>query len=305
MTHAAKKPTRSRLPGLTVRDGYTPHPFDLEYGVRTSGLVAGRHLKSGHPHEKHATAYYGVAPSVLTALIRRWRRTQPAAPITETTFIDVGAGMGRGVLVASQLPFRAVVGVELHPGLARIARRNLSLWRKAERAVCPVRLIEGDAVELELPSGAGVAFLFNPFGAAVLRKLLRAWQKQLAASAASLDILYVNNEQEHVLEAIPRLRTALQRQNSALPHRRHRRPQDHGQPARRRIRLRQLRRLLHLALDRLETRSPTVSSPAISRFCTTSGLTVIQSEHRGQHSPGVISPSQVSKSRPAWPTASL
>ena len=203
MTHAAKKPTRSRLPGLTVRDGYTPHPFDLEYGVRTSGLVAGRHLKSGHPHEKHATAYYGVAPSVLTALIRRWRRTQPAAPITETTFIDVGAGMGRGVLVASQLPFRAVVGVELHPGLARIARRNLSLWRKAERAVCPVRLIEGDAVELELPSGAGVAFLFNPFGAAVLRKLLRAWQKQLAASAASLDILYVNNEQEHVLEAIP------------------------------------------------------------------------------------------------------
>jgi SAM-dependent methyltransferase len=201
-TTAATKPKRTRLPGLTVRDGYTPHPFDLQYGVRTSGLVAGRHLKSGHPHDRHATAYYGVAPSVLKTLIARWRRTKPAAPIAETTLIDIGSGMGRGVLVASQLPFKAVFGIELHPVLARVARRNLSLWRKSARAVCPIRLIEGDAVELELPSGATVAFLFNPFGASVLRKLLRAWQKQLAASTASLDILYVNNEQEHVLEAI-------------------------------------------------------------------------------------------------------
>ncbi len=200
-TTAATKPKRTRLPGLTVRDGYTPHPFDLQYGLRTSGLVAGRHLKSGHPHDRHATAYYGVAPSVLKALITRWRRTKPAAPIAETTFIDIGSGMGRGVLVASRRPFKAVIGVELHPVLARVARRNLSLWRKAKRAVCPIRLIEGDAVEHQLPSGATVAFLFNPFGASVLRKLLRAWQKQLAASPASLDILYVNNEQEHVLEA--------------------------------------------------------------------------------------------------------
>jgi predicted RNA methylase len=202
-TKPAKKPTRKRLPGLTVRDGYTLHPFDLQYRVRTSGLVAGRHLKTGHSHDKHATAYYAVAPSVLTALVKRWRKTTPAAPVEMTTFIDVGAGMGRGVLVASQLPFKAVIGVELHPGLARVARRNLGLWRKAGRAVCPLRLIERDAVELELPPGPIVAFLFNPFGATVLRKLLRAWRKQFAASAASLDILYVNNEQEHVLEATP------------------------------------------------------------------------------------------------------
>jgi predicted RNA methylase len=202
-TRAAKKPTRTRLPGLTLRDGYTLHPFDLQYGVRTSGLVAGRHLKTGHSHDKHATAYYAIAPSVLTALVKRWRKTTPAAPMGKTTFIDVGAGMGRGVLVASQHPFKAVIGVELHPGLARAARRNMGLWRKAGRAVCPVRLIEGDAVDLDLPKGPIVAFLFNPFGAAVLRKLLRAWRTQLAASRASLDILYVNNEQEHVIEATP------------------------------------------------------------------------------------------------------
>ena len=205
-TKATKKPTRTRLPGLTVRDGYTPHPFDLEYGVRTSGLVAGRHLKSGHPHDKHATAYYGVAPSVLTALIKRWRKAEPSAPMAATTFIDAGSGMGRAVLVASQLPFKAVLGVlELHPGSGGAASlvRNIRRWKKDGRAACPIRLIEGDAVDLDLPQGPVVAFLFNPFGAAVLRKLLRAWRKQLAASTESLDILYVNNEQEHVLEATP------------------------------------------------------------------------------------------------------
>ena len=47
------------LPGLKVGEGYTRHPFDEEFGVRTSGLVAGRHLQSGHRHDRHATAYYG------------------------------------------------------------------------------------------------------------------------------------------------------------------------------------------------------------------------------------------------------
>jgi hypothetical protein len=46
-----------------------------------------------------------------------------------------------------------------------------------------------------------VAFLFNPFGAPVLRRLLRALKKGFAGRAGQLDLLYVNNEQEHVLEA--------------------------------------------------------------------------------------------------------
>src|ERR1039458_3258032 len=91
-----------RLPGLKVGDGFTRHPFDEEFGVRTSGLVAGRHLKSGHRHDRHATAYYGVAPSVFNELLRRWLKSRPAAPIEEVNFIDVGAGMGRALLLAAR-----------------------------------------------------------------------------------------------------------------------------------------------------------------------------------------------------------
>jgi len=191
------------LPGLAVADGFTRHPFDLENGVRTSGLIAGRHLRSGHLHDRHATAYYGVAPSVFQALIRRWQETQPAAAFEEFTFIDIGAGMGRAVLLAAEMPFRSVVGVELHPTLAQIARRNLAIWRQADRARTSTRIVCGDAAEFRFPHGPCLAFLFNPFGATVMRRLLRHMASSFAASPLQLDLLYVNNEQESVLQAQP------------------------------------------------------------------------------------------------------
>jgi SAM-dependent methyltransferase len=132
-------------------------------------------------------------------MIVRWRRCRPLAPIDEYTFIDLGAGMGRAMLLAAAYPFRAVVGVELHPALARIARRNLATWRAAGRTPVPMRMFCRDASAFPLPAGPCVVFFFNPFGAPVLRRLLRAWRQTLTARPAHLDILYVNNEQESVL----------------------------------------------------------------------------------------------------------
>ncbi len=201
-------PTRRRLPGLAKKDGFLSHPFDDANGVRTSGLVAGRNLKTGHAHDRHATAYYGVAPSVFHALASRWRKTLPAASIEQTTFVDIGAGMGRAVLLAAELPFRQVVGVELHPALVRIARRNLAVWRTAGRTRSPARIAACDAVEFAFPPGPCVAFLFNPFGAVVMRRWLRAMMRAFATRPGELDILYVNNEQEGEFEL---LRSAQQR----------------------------------------------------------------------------------------------
>jgi len=197
------KAQRKRLPGLLVADGFLRHPFDEANGTRTSGLVPGRYLKSGHRHDRHATAYYGAAPSVFQALVRRWRRSGPAAPMEETTFVDIGAGMGRAMLLAAELPFRAVLGVELNPTLVRIARRNLAWWRKAGRARAPMRMICGAAAEFMFPEGPCVAFLFNPFGAAVMRRFVRSVARMFADRPGELDILYVNHEQEGTLEAAP------------------------------------------------------------------------------------------------------
>lgn len=196
----APSPKRRLLKGLAVRDGLVRHPFDLEHGVRTSGLVAGRHLQAGHRHDRYATAYYAIAPSVFQGILIRWRSLRPLAHIDEFTFIDLGAGMGRAMLLAAEYPFRAVIGVELNPTLARIGRRNMALWRSAGRAFAPMRMLCRDVVEFDPPPGPCVAFLFNPFGGPVLQRMLGRWNRQLARGSGQLDILYVNNEQESTLE---------------------------------------------------------------------------------------------------------
>lgn len=200
---------RRMLPGLTVKDGLIRHPFDLEFGTRTSGLVAGRHLQSRHREGRDATAYYAVAPSVFHALMARWQRTRPPAPVDSYTFIDLGAGMGRALLLAAEYPFRNVVGVEMNPTLARIARRNMALWRHRAQSTAPMRMLCRNAVDFPLPPGPCLVFLFNPFGAPVLRHVLRAWRHGMrgrtaqAPAETTIDLLYVNNEQDHVLEMEP------------------------------------------------------------------------------------------------------
>ncbi len=192
--------SRLKLPRMTKAEGFTRHPFDAEHGVQTSGLIPGRLLKTGHTHDRHSTAYFGVAPSVFRALLKRWQRTKPAAPIKQFTFIDVGAGMGRAMLLASEYPFQRVVGIELNPLLAKVAQRNLEVWRAAGKSKAPMQVLCGDAVDAPFAQGPCLVFLFNPFGASVMSRLLKRLAVAFADRAGQLDLLYVNHEQDHVIE---------------------------------------------------------------------------------------------------------
>ena len=205
-------PQAPRRPRDLLKLTYSPiHPFDQAHGVDTSGLVPAHHLRTGSPSDEHVTAYYGVAPSILRGLIQHWRDTAPAEPISAYTFIDIGAGKGRALLVASQLPFRRVLGVELNPTLATTARANIAAWTAAHTSdptadrIAPIALLEQDALELQLPPGPILLFLFHPFEAPLLAELLTRTQSQLAARRRPiLDILYVNSECRSVLDENPR-----------------------------------------------------------------------------------------------------
>jgi predicted RNA methylase len=192
------------LHGLKVKDGYMRHPFDIAHNVQTSGLVRGPHLVTGHTHDKHTTAYYGIAPSVLENLCELWRATALVAPPDDYSFVDIGAGMGRGLLIASQMPFREVIGVELHPDLAEIAQKNIDRWQATGRARCPMRVVCQDVTEFEFPANPCVGYMFNPFGATVIKTLMRHLERQFAQRRGQLDLIYANDEQQDVLTENPR-----------------------------------------------------------------------------------------------------
>jgi len=188
------------------------HPFDEMHGVETGGLIPAGELLTGHSSDAHVTAYYGVAPSILRNLVELWLEMGPACKIGRYTFVDIGAGKGRAMLVASELPFKQVIGVELNPAMADVAQRNVDHWIESRegdptaRRHAPVRLVEQDALEFEFPKTPCVAFLFHPFEAPLMKKLLRQIEKQFAKRSGQLDVLYVNAECAAVFDANPAFR---------------------------------------------------------------------------------------------------
>ena len=203
----APAPTRPR-DRLTLTE-FPIHPFDQMHGVDTSGLVPAKHLVTGHANDEHVTAYYGVAPSILRSLIHQWRETIPPHPISSYTFIDIGAGKGRGLLVASEYHFRKVIGIELNPALAGVARANVAHWTAARASdptaapLAPIEVLEQDALDYIFPATPTLLFLFHPFEAPVLKQLLRRIETCFAKRPNILDILYVNAECAGVLDRNP------------------------------------------------------------------------------------------------------
>jgi SAM-dependent methyltransferase len=200
-------PPRPRPRDLLKLTDFPIHPFDQAHGPDTSGLVPAKHLRTGSPSDDHVTAYYGVAPSILRSLVQTWRASDPGGPIEKWTFIDIGCGKGRAMLVASELGFRRVVGVELNPGLATVARSNIAQWTAAHASdptspwTSAIELLEQDALDLELPSGPVLLFLFHPFEAPLLARFLDRIDAQMAARRKPhLDVLYVNAECRSIFE---------------------------------------------------------------------------------------------------------
>ena len=104
------------------------HPFDACYGTDTGGLIRGEDLASGHEADKWITAYYAVAPSILNQMIDLWQASRPPLVIDRYTLLDIGAGKGRAIMTSAQHPFRQVLGMELNPRLAAIARTNIATF---------------------------------------------------------------------------------------------------------------------------------------------------------------------------------
>jgi SAM-dependent methyltransferase len=176
------------------------HPFDVRYGVDTSGLIGGGDLRTGHKNDVFNTAYYGMAPSRFRQAIADWLADDSHTVVADYNFVDLGCGKGRAVMLASEFPFRQVIGVELNPSLAEIAKDNVAVWTGAGRAICPVQVICQDATEFVFPDGSCLLYLFNPFAAPVVTRLIGGIESQFASRPGKLDLIYFNPEAGHLLD---------------------------------------------------------------------------------------------------------
>jgi len=192
------------LPGAGSLYGYgwdRRHPFDYDNGTDTSGVVVLETLRAhtDHPAVAHAGEYAGSQPSVVRAAL------DALPPLSDATFIDLGCGKGRPLLVAAERQFREVVGIDLSPELVGIARSNAAIMQARHGGRAPIRVVVGDAASYPLPSGDVVLFLYNSFGAPIVAELLASVERALKTERRAIYVISYNPVHGRLFDASPLL----------------------------------------------------------------------------------------------------
>jgi SAM-dependent methyltransferase len=175
------------------------HPFDLQFGVDTSGLLYD--LRSGHPNDPYNNGYFAVAPSVFHGVLRAMA-DRLAVDFKQFTFIDLGSGKGRALMLASDYPFREVVGVELSPALDHVARANLARYSAATGSR-PATSLQGDASEFQWPAGPLLIYLWNAFTRPVMEQVFQNLETSLTKDRRQVYLIYMHPELESSLMDFP------------------------------------------------------------------------------------------------------
>jgi len=106
-------------------------------------------------------------------------------------FIDFGSGKGRALLLASDYPFKRIVGLEFSPELHRMAEENIGRYRSSAQRCCEIQSVKTDFVDYPLPPEASVLFFFHPCRIRVLAIVMAGIRRSLLSFPRPLYIAYV------------------------------------------------------------------------------------------------------------------
>jgi predicted RNA methylase len=163
---------------MRKQDQYTQRNsarFDQRFGTQTYGR-----MDVPVTQDRANPTLWGYS-AVNHDFFREILRAIPV-PLDSYTFVDVGSGKGAPVLMASEFPFKDLVGVELNPELVEDAKRNVEQFNKAtRRALAPTWQI-GDFFQWVPPQQPCLFFFNNPFPAALTLPALQHLEAALAKS---------------------------------------------------------------------------------------------------------------------------
>jgi SAM-dependent methyltransferase len=122
---------------------------DIKRGVTTQKVIELNKLGvDSHVGSRFETISYG---KLTTAL-------EYAHKEGFDKFLDIGCGLGRSLVVASEVGFNDLYGVDISSILIKSCQKNLSKKNISANLSC------SDVDDYEMPPGRLVVYLFNPFG---------------------------------------------------------------------------------------------------------------------------------------------
>ena len=169
--------------------------FDLLHGTDTANAVKVYKLDAISSSYIHSCGYQACCPNwvadVLAALpIRR----------EEYEFVDLGCGKGRALIVAHEIGFSRITGIEISPSLCGFAERNLAECGVRGQVLCQ------DAGQFVLPLRPCVVFLYNPFDSRIMKRVLKNVESRIEKSKSDLWLVYLSPFSRRIFDSSKKLR---------------------------------------------------------------------------------------------------
>jgi SAM-dependent methyltransferase len=173
------------------RQRYGDVDYDWDHRVDTTSATVGwRNRLLGLLHSPYQPTDPSLFQEMLGSLETDFR---------DFVFIDIGSGKGRTLLMASDYPFRRIIGVELLPELHRVAQENIRNYKSDSQQCFALESICADAREFSFPPEPTVLYLFNPLPEPGVVQLLTNLEQSVREHPRPLLVIYHNPVLEHVL----------------------------------------------------------------------------------------------------------
>lgn len=162
--------------------------FDARHGTDTNADLTPDEAGIPEARRAAATMYLPTMDEDLDAMLEAlpW----PVEQREQASFVDLGSGKGRVVLLAAMRRFREVVGVELSPVLHQTAASNVARVGASGALASHVRLVHGDATGFDVPAGPVIVYLYHPFRQELAAEVIDALVTSVARAPRPAAILY-------------------------------------------------------------------------------------------------------------------
>jgi SAM-dependent methyltransferase len=173
--------------------------FDALHEVETTVKVPPDAL--GVESAGHANEYTPVPARGLSRVLEQLPIEYP-----KWDFVDLGAGKGRALFVASKFEFRKIIGVELSADLVRLAKRNIKTFRDPKQRCFDLTVVYDDAQRYILQGTRLVLYFFDPFSSAsAMERVLDNVQNWLGNGNHMLYVVYWHPRLVEPFEQYPAL----------------------------------------------------------------------------------------------------
>lgn len=169
--------------------------FDQAYGTDTENIREVGSLDIKSDNARYAVRYqpspHDLAHKIIHGL---------AIHHDQYTFLDFGAGKGRVLLIAAELPFQAVIGIEFSSELCAIANNNIAKIAPEMRAASKVECQLADATAFPLPETPLVCYFYNPFSAVIMKEVMDRLIASLKHKPRDIYVIYVHPEHRAIFD---------------------------------------------------------------------------------------------------------